>query len=147
VLMNADLAGSLRSGMHGCTFGGGPVATTAGSWMLEKVSRPSFLARVRKRGRELESALAALAAAHPNSLTESRGLGLLRAVELKADAPFDPPALVAAARREGLLLVRGGERAVRLLPPLNVTSDEIHEAVARLGRALTALETSKKEAS
>jgi acetylornithine/succinyldiaminopimelate/putrescine aminotransferase len=36
---------------------------------------------------------------------------------------------------------------VRLLPPLNVTSDEIHEAVARLGRALTALETSKKEAS
>ena len=41
----------------------------------------------------------------------------------------------------GLLLVRGGERAVRLLPPLNVTPAEIEQALERLDHALTALES------
>lgn len=140
VLMRADLAASLQPGMHGCTFGGSPAAAAAGAWMLARINRPSFLARVRKRGRELGARLEALAAAHPGSLAGERGLGLLRAVELAADAPFDAPALVAAARREGLLLVRGGERAVRLLPPLDVTTHELDEAAAKLGRALDALE-------
>jgi predicted acetylornithine/succinylornithine family transaminase len=140
VLMRAAVAATLAPGMHGCTFGGNPVATAAGAWVLERVRRPSFLSRVRRRGGELGRKLEALVARHPESLAGSRGLGLLRAVELSADASFDPPALVREARRQGLLLVRGGERAVRLLPPLTVTPQEIDEAVARLDRALTALE-------
>jgi len=40
--------------------------------------------------------------------------------------------------------VRGGERAVRLLPPLNVTSEEIHEAAERLDRALARLEAKEE---
>ncbi len=139
VLMTADAARSLAPGMHGCTFGGSPVATTAGAFVLGKVQKRAFLARVRTRGRELGAALDALVANHP-SLLEARGLGLLRAIELRADAPWDPAALVRAARDHGLLLVRGGERAVRLLPPLNVTTEELTEAVARLDRALGQLE-------
>jgi acetylornithine/N-succinyldiaminopimelate aminotransferase len=143
VLMTAEFAGALSPGMHGCTFGGGPVVTAAANWMLSQIHRPSFLARVRKRGRELEAALTGLVAAHP-SLREQRGLGLLRAIELSENASYDPPALVRAARAEGLLLIRGGDRAVRLLPPLNVTFAEIQEAVARLDRALTTLEQQEK---
>jgi acetylornithine/succinyldiaminopimelate/putrescine aminotransferase len=107
--------------------------------VLAHVNKPGFLARVRRRGRELEAALAALQRRHA-SLAESRGLGLLRAIEIAADAPFDPPALVAAARRHGLLVLRGGERAVRLLPPLTVSEVEIVEAVEKLERAVTELE-------
>ena len=140
VLMNADTADALAPGMHGCTFGGGPVAAAAGGWVLERVRKPAFLARVRRRGRALQEGLRALVARHP-SLVLARGLGLLCAVELATDAPYDPPALVAAARRHGLLLVRGGDRAVRVLPPLTVTEDELDEALARLDRALTELET------
>jgi acetylornithine/N-succinyldiaminopimelate aminotransferase len=143
VLMTADFAEPLKPGMHGCTFGGGPVTTAAGLWVLNQVRKPSFLARVRKRARQLESALADLAKKHA-SLSQARGLGLLRAVEIATDATFDAPALIAAARNEGLLLVRGGERAVRLLPPLIVTEDEIREAVDKLDRALTALESRKE---
>lgn len=144
VLMTAAIAASLEPGMHGCTFGGGPVQTAAGAWVLERVARPGFLARVRRRARELERALDALVASHPASLAGARGLGLLRAVELRAGAGFDAPALVGAARDHGLLLVRGGERAVRLLPPLNVTTPEIHEAVRRLDAALAGLEARKE---
>ena len=139
VLMTRDFAAHLKPGQHGCTFGGGPVAATAGAYVLAHVNKPGFLARVRRRGRELEAALDALVRRHA-SLAEARGLGLLRAIEIAADAPFDPPALVAAARRHGLLVLRGGERAVRLLPPLTVSEAEIAEAVEKLERAVTELE-------
>ena len=62
---------------------------------------------------------------------------------MATDAPYDPPALVAAARKHGLLVLRGGERAVRLLPPLTVTDAEIAEAVEKLERAVTELEARK----
>jgi acetylornithine/N-succinyldiaminopimelate aminotransferase len=139
VLVNEDVASCLAPGVHGCTFGGGAVAAAAGLAVLERVRRPGFLARVRARGRMLADALEALAARHA-SVREARGLGLLRAIELRDESPFDPAALIAAARERGLLLVRGGERAVRVLPPLTVTSDEIASAVERLDAALTTLE-------
>jgi predicted acetylornithine/succinylornithine family transaminase len=143
VLMRQEIAASLAPGMHGTTFGGGPVTTAAAAVVLDKVRRPAFLGKVRKRARELEAGLQALVTAHP-SLSATRGLGLLRAVELAADAPFDVPALITAARAHDLLVVRGGARAVRLLPPLTVTPDEINEAMQRLDAALTSLEQERE---
>ena len=140
VLLTAEAAAPLAPGMHGCTFGGGPVTTAAGAFMLAKIAKPGFLARVRSRGRLLAAGLARAVAQHP-PLAEARGLGLLQAVELAADAPYTPPALVAAARAAGLLLVRGGEGAVRFLPPLTVTPEEIAEALARFDQALASLAT------
>jgi len=139
VLMTGEVAASLAPGMHGCTFGGSPVAATAGLWALSRVRRPGFLARVRRRARRLATGLAGVVARH-DSLAAEHGLGLLRAVEVAAEAPFGPANLVAAAREEGLLLVRGGERAVRVLPPLTVTDAELDEAVILLDRAVTKLE-------
>jgi predicted acetylornithine/succinylornithine family transaminase len=144
VLLGAGIAEALRPGMHGSTFAGGAPAATAALWTLERVSRPAFLARVRRRARELEAALAALAARH-RCVGEARGLGLLRAVELTPDAGFAPSEVVTRCRALGLLVTRGGERAVRLLPPLVVTSEEIREAVAGLDSALTQLETEGAE--
>lgn len=140
VLMSAEAAGALSAGMHGCTFGGGPVAASAGAWVLERIQRPGFLARVRRRGRDLDRGLESLVARHA-SLAGTRGLGLLRAVEVAGTSPFDAAALVAKAREHGLLLVKGGERAVRLLPPLTVSTAELAEGLERLDAALTALES------
>ena len=138
VLTTAAVAETLKPGMHGCTFGGSPVAATAGNWVLSRINRPGFLARVRKRGKELGAGLEALAKRHA-ALGEVRGLGLLRAIEIKSDAGFDPAALVKAAMAEGLLVARGGERAVRLLPPLTVSPAEVQEALERLDKAVAAL--------
>jgi acetylornithine/N-succinyldiaminopimelate aminotransferase len=142
VLMTEAVAGALEPGQHGSTFGGGAVAAAAGSYVLDRVSRPGFLARVRRRGRQLADGLEQMVARNA-SLSATRGLGLLRAVELAEKAPFDPAALVAAARRTGLLVVRGGARAVRLLPPLIVSEEEIEEGLARLERAIESLETAR----
>ena len=138
VLATEALAGTLAPGMHGCTFGGNAVCAAAARWSLAQVRRPAFLERVRRAARQLASGLDTLTAKH-RAIREVRGLGLLRAVELAEGCGFEPAALVAAAREQGLLLVRGGERAVRLLPPLTVSPAEINEALARLDAALTDL--------
>lgn len=139
VLMTAEVAGAIAPGMHGCTYGGGAPAAAAARFVLERVSAPGFLAHVAEAGRQLGAGLASLASRHA-SLRAARGLGLLRAIELTADAPFTPPELIAAARERGLLLLRGGERALRVLPPLTVTTPDIEDAIGRLDAALAALE-------
>jgi len=138
VLATEEVARGLKPGMHGCTFGGGPAVTAAGLAVLGRVRTPGFLSRVRARGRQLHAGLERIAAAHA-AVSEARGLGLLAAIELGPDAPIDPPALIRACRDRGLLLVRGGERAVRLLPPLTVSPAEISLALERLDAALSAL--------
>jgi acetylornithine/N-succinyldiaminopimelate aminotransferase len=145
VLMTEEVASCLAPGMHGCTFGGNPVSSAAALWALGQVTAPGFLERVRSKAATLAAGLHAVAAMHP-SVREARGLGLLRAIDLAADAPFGPAELVAAAREEGLLLVRGGDRALRLLPPLTVTDDDIQTALAALDRALASLEHERKDA-
>jgi acetylornithine/N-succinyldiaminopimelate aminotransferase len=139
ILMTAEVAEALAPGMHGCTFGGNPVSCAAANWALARITAPGFLESVRRSAAVLEQGLAALAAKHA-SVREARGLGLLRAIDLDPTAGFGAPELVRAAREHGLLLVRGGERAVRLLPPLTVTHDDIHAALAMLEASLSALE-------
>jgi acetylornithine/succinyldiaminopimelate/putrescine aminotransferase len=136
VLMSEDVAKHLAPGMHGCTFGGNPLCAAAARWSLAQVRRPAFLERVRRAGRLLATGLDALAARR-SAVREARGLGLLRAIDL-APGTIEPAAFVAAAREQGLLLVRGGERAVRVLPPLTVTDAEIAEGLDKLDRTLAA---------
>lgn len=142
VLMTEEVARTLAPGMHGCTFGGNAVCAAAARWSLAQVRRPAFLERVRRAARHLASGLDALAAKH-RSIREVRGLGLLRALELRHTpgaecSGIEPAALVLAAREANLLLVRGGERAVRVLPPLTVTDTEIDDGLQRLDAALHA---------
>ena len=146
VLLTESVAASLSPGMHGCTFGGNPVSAAAGLWMLGQINRPGFLGKVRKRGRELNAALVALAV-RQEAVREARGLGLLAAIELTKESGLEPRAVLAAAREEGLLVGRGGERAIRLLPPLNVAPEEIAEAVQKLEAALHRAALTRTQAS
>jgi acetylornithine/N-succinyldiaminopimelate aminotransferase len=140
VLMSQEAGQALAPGLHGCTFGGGPVVASAGGFVVRRLLEPGFLDRVRQRGEELESALAMLVERRA-SLMESRGLGLLRAVELSAKAGTRAEDLLAACRRHGLLLVPSGAEAVRFLPPLTVSTLEIHMAIERFEAALLEAES------
>ena len=80
------------------------------------------------------AALRDLAARHP-VITEVRGAGLMRALQLGVDAA----PVVEAALAKGLLVNRTAESVVRLLPPYIVTAAEIDEAVATLDAVLAGL--------
>ena len=83
-----------------------------------------------------QHALNRLAAEHPIVHT-SRGVGVMRALELTIDAT----PVVEGALKAGLLVNRTAERVVRLLPPLTVTTAEIHEAAGILDRVLSEVRT------
>ncbi|HTU84618.1 MAG TPA: acetylornithine/succinylornithine family transaminase [Solirubrobacteraceae bacterium] len=121
------LADTLRTGDHGSTFAGGPVAASAALVALEVCSDPPLLAQVRERGERLAGALASLP-----FVSDVRGRGLMLAIDI--DSGLDAGELARRALLEQRLVVNAtGPATIRLEPPLIVTNEEVDEAVMRLG--------------
>ncbi len=127
VMVREAVAGLLKPGMHGTTFGGNHLACAAGLTVLGEVLQPGFLANVAACGDRLQSGLRRL---FPGQ--EVRGKGLLIGVQL----PSPPADLVKAALAQGLIVGPSGNNTLRLAPPLIVTTEEIDEILTRLGKAL-----------
>ena len=130
-LINAKIAECLKPGDHGTTFGGNPVACAAGLAVLEIISEPKFLANIKERSAQLKAGLEALAKKH-KSLGEVRGEGLLLGIETQKPVAD----LIAACRKQGLLVLRAGTNVIRFLPPLIITKGDVKEALGKFGAAL-----------
>jgi acetylornithine/N-succinyldiaminopimelate aminotransferase len=132
----ADLLGP---GTHGTTYGGSPLACAAAQAVFDTIEKEDLLANARERGAHLRAAAAKLPL-----VREVRGAGLLLGLELEDFAPLQgetgTPALRLTKRlmSAGLLVVPAGEQTIRLLPPLNVTTDECAEALEILRGVLAA---------
>lgn len=112
-------------GNHGTTFGGTPLACAAALAVLDVIERDKLLEKVRAQSVVWMGQLQALARDFPNQVLAVRGVGYLMGVQLASD----PAPYVALARERGLLVPTAGNNVVRLLPPLNATSDELTRAV------------------
>ncbi|MGI8925122.1 MAG: acetylornithine transaminase [Tepidiformaceae bacterium] len=132
VLAREAIAAHLVPGDHGTTFGANPLATAAGlatmTYLIEN-DLPAAAARasgrLTHRLRSMEDRLAVV--------SEVRGRGLLIAIGLTRDISAD---VVAACRQRGLLANNVRPNAVRLMPPLNVSDDEIDRACDILEEAI-----------
>ncbi|MDP5366294.1 MAG: aspartate aminotransferase family protein [Paracoccaceae bacterium] len=136
VLATEDAASGMTAGTHGSTYGGNPLACAVGLAVMQIVADPAFLDGVRARAGALRQKLEGLVAAHPGVFDSVRGTGLMLGLKCKP-SNMD---VVAAGYAEQLITVPAGDNVIRLLPPLNLSEEEIAEAVARLDRAATALE-------
>ena len=125
-----------RTLYHGHSFGGNALAAAVALRHLELIEAWDVLANVRERSDELAGLLHDRIAAKP-SVREVRLRGLMGAVELAppADARFWGRRVSAAAVERGVLLRSIGEN-VTLMPPLTITSEEIHRIVHVLGEAI-----------
>ncbi|MEQ1872237.1 MAG: acetylornithine/succinylornithine family transaminase [Ilumatobacteraceae bacterium] len=123
-----DVAAVFAPGDHGSTYSGNALAAAVASAVIDELRRIDAPALAATRGRELSSQLAALP-----GVASVRGMGLLLGVELVGgDAKAVQLELLAA----GLVTNAVTETALRLAPPLTVSSAEIAEAVAILGSVL-----------
>ncbi|MBI1886098.1 MAG: aspartate aminotransferase family protein [Chloroflexi bacterium] len=123
-------------GEHGTTFGGNPLACHVGFTVLKYMLDHDIPGQAAQRGRHLERRLRSLADRHP-LVTEVRGAGLLWALELARESAEEG---VALAIQEGLLINNVKPSALRLMPPLTVTEEEVDQAVEVLDRVLSRLE-------
>ena len=141
-LVAESVASQIFAGDHGSTYGGNLLSTRAGLYVLEQLTGTSeavpyeppagLIGHVREMSSVFEHALNRLAAEH-DLVASTRGVGVMRALELTIDAA----PVVEGALKAGLLVNRTAERVVRLLPPLNVTKAEIDEAASILDGVLS----------
>lgn len=119
-LLATSDASCFEHGDQGGTFNGSPLMCAAGLAVLDHVSQPHFLKSAADAGLFLESELQKLSARH--GLGEVRGRGLLLALDLKL--PIGA-AIVAEALADGVLINSPQPDALRFMPALNVTREEI----------------------
>ena len=135
VLATQGAAAGMVAGTHGSTYGGNPLACAVGARVTEIIAEPAFLAEVTRKGSLMRQKLEGLVASHSDVFESVRGQGLMLGLKCKI-APGD---VVRAGYDQQLLTVAAADNVVRLLPPLNITDEEIAEAVDRLDKAAGSL--------
>jgi acetylornithine/N-succinyldiaminopimelate aminotransferase len=130
-LLATDHASCFEHGDQGGTFSGNPLTCAAGLAVLDHVSRPQFLKATVDAGLLLESELQRLSARH--GLGEVRGRGLLLALDLKLPIGAS---IVAQAFADGVLLNSPQPDALRFMPALNVSREEISAMIESLDAIL-----------
>lgn len=114
-----------QPGSHGTTYGGNPLACTAALAVLEVLEDEGLVERVDKLGKGFIAQLNRLSGIHKDRISGVRGLGFHVALVVNDDPNF----WVEKLRENGLLTVRAGTDAIRLMPPLTVSEQEIQTAI------------------
>ncbi len=117
---------------HASTFGGNPLACAAACAVFDIIEEEGLLANVAKASEHLAKRLGELVTEFPGQAIEVRGRGLLMGLAV-AKLPAN---VVAACRAQGLLCSVAGANVVRFVPPYNVTTAELDEAVQIVRKAL-----------
>ncbi len=130
VLATENAASGMVVGTHGSTYGGNPLACAVGNAVMKTVADEAFLAEVNRKAGLLRQKLEGLIAAHPDVFETVRGAGLM--IGIKCKVPNVE--VVKAGYANELIVVPAADNVVRLLPPLNITDEEIAEAITRLER-------------
>ncbi len=140
-LLATDAASCFEHGDQGGTFNGNPLMCAAGLAVLERVAAPEFLKSAADSGLFLASELQLISARH--GLGEVRGRGLLLALDLKHPIGAS---IVAQALADGVLLNSPQPDALRFMPALNVTREEITEMIEGLDAILTKMGAARRVA-
>jgi predicted acetylornithine/succinylornithine family transaminase len=127
ILANDKAAAAIKPGMHGTTFGGGPLACRVALEFLDILD--GLLPHIQEMGGYLHVAISELARKH-GFVKEVRGFGLMLGVELTVSGKQ----LVLDAMKEGLLMNCTHDTVLRFLPPYTVTEKDIDKAVKVLGK-------------
>jgi predicted acetylornithine/succinylornithine family transaminase len=127
VMAREEIALLLVPGDHGSTFGGNALATAAAAAVIETIQSEGLMENARAMGERLRAGLASI-----DGVTEARGLGLLVAAEISAEAG----PVAARAIEHGLLVNAVRSTSIRMAPPLIVNADEIDRGVELFARTL-----------
>jgi len=145
LLAPRSLLDQLAPGSHGGTYGGNAVACAAALATLDVIDDERLAERAERLGERMLGALREVAARH-RSIAEVRGRGLMLAIEFAdpeslAPRPDLAKGLLAAAMDRKLLLLTCGTRAqaVRIIPPLVTTDEEVDLALEAIGESLEAI--------
>ncbi len=131
ILFRGKANGVFKAGDHQSTFAGNPLACAAGLVVLEELQKPGFLESVITKGEYIRSQISGWK--NKNTL-EVRGKGLMIGVDIAEDK--SAVELEKQLLANGLLTSTAGKNTLRLVPPLNITDEEIDEGLKILKQTL-----------
>ena len=133
ILTTNEVAAAIHPGMHGTTFGGGPLACAVALEVVKTTK--SLLGHINKVGKSFRSGLERLQKKH-SSVREVRGLGLMLAMEL--DSADKAKAVAKKLLQEGIIINRTHETVLRFLPPYIIEEKHVKQVIDALDGALAA---------
>lgn len=134
VLCTEEVARVMHAGMHGTTFGGGPLACAVAIAVIDTIEKDGLLDRAANVGLYFQDQLRALAKRH-ECITDVRGKGLMLAAEL--DSAQLGKQVVAEMLKRHILINCTSDTVLRFLPPYVLEKAHVDTAIAALDDILT----------
>lgn len=125
VLAKAEIAKAFDAGSHGSTFGGNPLAVSAGAATMEVMLGGKTLKKAAQNGEYLKTELNQLKDKYPEHIKTVRGKGLLLGIV----TPHNAIEIVNFAREKNVLILTAGQHVIRILPPLTTTKEEMDQFI------------------
>jgi acetylornithine/N-succinyldiaminopimelate aminotransferase len=134
MLCTEEASHAIHPGLHGTTFGGGPLACAVAIAVMDAIERENLLANIQETGGYFKRQLHDLAAKH-ESVVEVRGLGLMLSIEMESAELAKR--IVARMLEQRILINRTSETVLRFLPPYIVGREHVDLAVRAMNDILT----------
>jgi acetylornithine/N-succinyldiaminopimelate aminotransferase len=134
ILCTEKAARAIHPGMHGTTFGGGPLACAVALAVIDTIESGQLLQHVTDVGTYFHGRLNELSDKH-SAIVDVRGMGLMLAVEL--DSAEMAKDVVNAMMERKILINRTSETVLRFLPPFILGKRDVDHAIDALDSILT----------
>ena len=135
-LSTENAAIGMVTGKHGSTYGGNPLACAVGCEVMNNVLEKGFLENVRIISEYFYQKMLGLVSEVPSGFEELRGSGLMLGIKTK----IENISFTNEAYKQNLLLAPASDNVVRILPPLNITKQEVDYVVELLSKTAQRLE-------
>ncbi|MGB1539636.1 MAG: aspartate aminotransferase family protein, partial [Rickettsiales bacterium] len=126
---------TFQFGSHGSTYGGNPMMCAVAYTALQKINSPAVMQNVARQSEALMSGLRKIGD-DLGLFKEVRGRGLMIGAELNEPWHGKAGAISETCRQHGLLTLVAGPNVMRLVPPLNITDEEVAAGLSRMTEAL-----------
>ena len=131
ILVNQEIAGTIKPGDHGTTFGGGPLVAAVANHVVRRIAEPAFLQTIRENSEWMSERLSSLAR-KSDRVRAVRGMGYMWGVDV-VDLATE---VVQRGWDEGLLVITAGDHTLRLLPPLVIERNDLERGLSILERII-----------
>jgi acetylornithine/N-succinyldiaminopimelate aminotransferase len=134
MLCTEEASRAIHPGLHGTTFGGGPLACAVAMAVIDAIEQEGLLTNIQQTGAYFKGQLHNLAAKH-ESVVDVRGMGLMLAMDMNsADLAKK---IVARMLERRILINRTSETVLRFLPPYIMGKEHVDLAVSALNEILS----------
>lgn len=136
IVSGKSVGSHIKTGDHGTTFGGNPLACRVAYHIVERLAAPELQSSVQKKCDQFLAGFKALKEKYPGLISEVRGRGLILGLQLSPEVSPKAADIITAARERGMLIITAGDGCLRFVPALTITEDQIKTALNILEQSL-----------